>query len=204
MDAKQDQPDTQPPAAQRAAGGRRRFLKAGVAAAPVLLTLHSKPVLGNVCHSPSASTSGNVSQQAERIETCGGYPCSYWRSTGAQGGSGWLGVQPSTAFHPTYRPGLAAESRQYLISGLQSRPYTMLELLNGASPNNRTGICSHFIAAQLNINCGLVPRSVMDITRLNQIWIEWSRSGYYRPSASARPWDAAAIVQFLKASGIAP
>jgi len=115
-----------------------------------------------------------------------------------------MGIKPDSPFHPTYRPGMANESRQYLIQYPNSRPYTMLEVLGGQNQSNQSGICGHFVAALLNINCGLVPKSVMDSTKLFQVWIEWSRSGQYRPSASAKPWDAAAIVQYLKSSGIAP
>lgn len=173
-------------------------------AGPVMLTLQSKPVLGNVCQSPSAAMSGNVSVAVASVQTCSGYPISYWRAAGEQGVSAWPGLKPSMPFHPTFRAGRVGESRQYVAAGLQSRSYTMLELLDGTSPNCPTGICSHFIVAQLNIQRGLIPKAVMDLRRLYQVWAEWSWSGVYKPSAVANPWDAAAIVQYFKASGIAP
>ena len=170
------------------------------------MTLQSKPVLGNVCHSPSGTMSGAMSQKAGQIQTCGGYPCSHWRNTGAPpaGGAGWMGLRPDNPFHPTFRDGFVQGSQQYLQAGLKRRPLTMYEVLCATPTQDPYGLCGHFIAAMLNVNAGRVPASVMNQARLSQLWIEWSRTGYYRPSAQANSWDAADIVQYFKSTGIAP
>ncbi|MFN2337709.1 MAG: hypothetical protein ABR544_01920 [Gammaproteobacteria bacterium] len=73
--------------------GRRRLIKGAVGAAPLLITLASRPAWGgNVCW--SGIQSGNVSGQ--RTEECigGRTPGYYMNNVGAGGGPGW----------PTYDP----------------------------------------------------------------------------------------------------
>lgn len=185
---------------------RRRFLKGALAAGPVLVTLQSKPVLGGVCQSPSGRISGSMSQRTAQVDTCSGYPCSYWRTTGSEtgGGAGWTGIRPQTTFNTVLRPGAMFSSRQFTMVGLFPRPATMYEVLCATPDRDPFGLCGHFIAALLNINAGRIPSTVMDSNRLFQVWNEWARTGYYRPSAVAQPWNAMALVQYLKSSGIAP
>lgn len=62
-------------AARRSA--RRRFLTGGLAGAPVILTLSSRPALATFCSASGGS--GNTSQQTSQI-TCRGRTPEYWRS----------------------------------------------------------------------------------------------------------------------------
>ena len=198
--------NTTPPDHDVRVTARRRFLKAGLAAGPVIMTLQSKPVLGNVCHSPSGTMSGAMSQKAGQIKTCNGYPLSYWRNSGSAGGGGvgWVGIRPDLPYHPAFRLGIVSGSQQFLTAGLKSRPLTMYEVLCADAAQDPYGLCGHFITALLNINSGRIPAAVMDQTRLSQLWVEWSRTGRYRPSGQSKAWDAADIVQYFRSSGIAP
>ncbi len=75
------------------ASTRRRFLKGGLSVAPVLLTLHSRPVLAWQCQSPSAFCSGNASHPQKVADegcktiaywqTCSSYPstCGFTKTT---------------------------------------------------------------------------------------------------------------------------
>jgi len=200
------QPEDSPESNTSPAEPRRRFLKGALAAGPVLITLQSKPVLGGVCQSPSGRISGSMSQRTNQIETCTGYPCSYWRTAGSEkgGGAGWIEIRPDTTFNSVFRPGAMFNSRQFKLVGHLPRPATMYDVLCATPDRDPFGLCGHFVAAMLNIKSGRVPPTVMDSPRLFQVWNEWARTGYYRPSAIAEPWNAMALVQYVKSSGIAP
>jgi hypothetical protein len=189
-----------------AAPSRRRFLKGALAAGPVIVTLHSKPVLGGVCQSPSGRISGSVSQSTAQIDTCTGYPCSYYRTTGTStgGGAGWVGIRPDTIFNAVLRPGAMPSSYQFTTVGVLPQPSSMHQVLCATPDKDPYGLCGYFITALLNINGGRVPPTVLDQAGLFQMWTDWRRTGYYQPSATATPWNSAAIVQYFKATGIAP
>lgn len=195
------------PKSADAAPSRRRFLKGALAAGPVIVTLQSKPVLGGTCQSASATVmSGSVSQRSAQVETCSGYPCSYYRTTGTStgGGVGWVGIRPDTIFNAVLRPGAMRSSYQFTTVGVLPQPATMHQVLCATPDRDPYGLCGHFITALLNVNGGRVPPTVLDQTRLFQMWTDWRRTGYYQPSATATPWNSAAIVQYFKATGIAP
>src|ERR1700720_1142661 len=73
--------------------GRRRILRAGISAAPVVMTVASRPVLGGpaFCQSPSATLSGNLSNPGAGGGICAGRTPGYWKNyqPGNSGGHTW-------------------------------------------------------------------------------------------------------------------
>jgi hypothetical protein len=185
---------------------RRRFLQGALAAGPIIVTLHSKPVLGGVCQSPSRRMSGSMSQRTAQIDTCSGRPCSYYRSTGAPGGTaaGWTQLRPERIFNDVLRGGQMPTSWQLTTVGTVSQRSTMYQVLCATPDKDPHGLCGHFVTALLNINAGRVPPSVLDQAKLFGMWTDWRRSGFYQPSATSPAWNAAAIVRYFNATGIAP
>src|SRR6266705_5594656 len=112
--------------------GRRRLLRGGLAAAPVLLTLVSRPVLAQQCTTPSGYVSLNAST-AGRGVACSGHLPSYWANplNFGQWPSGYKPTNPqATLFGPPQ--GVFGNS-----------PYngnpTLLDVLNAAAtPHNAT------------------------------------------------------------------
>jgi hypothetical protein len=71
-------PDTPKVTGQQPQPVRRRLLHGGLAAGPVLMTLISRPVLGQVqCQTPSAFVSGNASLAGAAV-LCEGHSADYW------------------------------------------------------------------------------------------------------------------------------
>ncbi|MBK5936121.1 MULTISPECIES: hypothetical protein [Halorhodospira] len=58
---------------------RRRFNKAALASAPLLLTLHSQPLRAAANCTISGWVSANVSRHPDGPEPCGGYTPGYWQ-----------------------------------------------------------------------------------------------------------------------------
>ena len=66
----------QPDAGAVPSSGRRRLLQAGISAAPVVMTVVSRPVLAVQCDSPSGFTSLSPSHPGPGM--CGGHTPSMW------------------------------------------------------------------------------------------------------------------------------
>ena len=174
---------------------RRRFLQGGLAAAPVLMTLVSRPVLAQQCTTPSGFVSLGAST-AGRGVACIGHMPSYWANpvNFSQWPSGYKPINPqATLFGPPQ--GVFANS-----------PYsgdpTLLDVLNAAAtPHNPTTdkTAMYVVAALLNAAAGLTP--VLLVPAVKDIWSEYGASGYgpggfFSPSSGAH-WNALEINEYL-------
>src|ERR1700680_4906585 len=87
-------PDSAPVSGPGPKSTRRRFLQGGLAAAPVLMTLVSRPVLAQHCTTPSGYVSLNAST-AGRGVACTGYQPEHWLSNPDQ----WKSTHYHTKTH---------------------------------------------------------------------------------------------------------
>lgn len=173
--------------------GRRRFVQRGLGAAPVLMTLVSRPVLGGngaQCFSPSASVSMPTSQHGQP-HFCLGRTPGYWKQP--QHFSAWPGgfypkdvlnykgkvIHPATLFG------------QYFVTvpaGQSPTTFTLLQALElQAGPPNE--VIRHIAASLLNVAKGWVD--VLTIPVLQMIWQEYMGTGggvvgYYIPTAGVK------------------
>lgn len=131
---------------------RRRFVKAGVVATPVLMSLTSRPVWGNTLCSLSGLMSGNVSRQPEDYECSGGYGCTpgFWKTKPDLWTS--LGVDPGQCIEDPQKGTCTAWSTAYgtrfnsVFGGSYSEP--MMWMLHQSSISGSLEF--HLIAAYLN------------------------------------------------------
>jgi hypothetical protein len=156
---------------------RRRLLQGGLAAAPVLMTLVSRPVLA----------------QSTCTHCSGGFP-SYWVNYQAHP---W----PSPYF-PTKVTGPGGHNptdfKDVFKPKLTSNP-SLLEVLQGnaGSGNPTTDLVAQYVsAALLNAASGsLTP--VLALSLVLDIWSEFANTTRFKPSSGAS-WDANEIVEYLK------
>jgi hypothetical protein len=198
------QQDQNPVQKLPSSGGRRRFLGAGAAAAPAVLTLVSQPALGTTCFSPSRSLSRNtsVSQQGlygecRNAESPGNYKAQ--QTPGAQAYHWPAAIPPSTPFHPTF-----SGTKFTTGSGSSYRSMTMGEVLNLSGSADPEKMAFHLIGAYLNVNGGngaVIPSNVITAGEITTIWHEWSTRGYFEPTAGVQ-WNATAIKYYLVSNGI--
>lgn len=203
--------DTTPDSKQDSVTGesndRRRFLGAGAAATPFLLTLVSQPALGVTCFTPSRSLSRNtsVSQQGKngeclRAESPGNYSAQQQQGFGAYH---WpAAVPPSTPMHPLFYKG-----GEYLKTKFVKKvngnwvSMTLGEALQVNAPGQ---VHFHLIGAYLNKmggNGAVIPDIVMTAQDILGMWQEYASRGYYEPMAGIK-WYAEDIVNYLKTNGI--
>ncbi len=183
-------PEAQPDDQHAHRADRRRLLQGGLAAAPVLLTLVSRPVLGQQCTSMSGMMSGNTSSPGKHLVVCTGFTPGYWKQE--QHFSSWpspyipktvqgVGDSKATKFHPCF-------------AGSQFGSKTLLEVLD-PSTADRAGLGRHIVAALLNAQSGRTP--VLTVAAVKTIWGECTAKGCYEPTAGVR-WYPQDIVAYLK------
>ncbi len=160
---------------------RRRFTKSGVAASGVLLTLASRPALGDVvCKSPSGFLSGNQSSHGTP-PICQGRSPGYWKEH-----VGSWPVPPGTKFINVFH---CSHSSVYA-------KYTLLQLVNPQSDDkNKLGM--HLVAAFLNARMGWTP--FLKEETIIAMFTEWAATGTFSPTATVY-WNAAQIVDYLTAT----
>jgi len=182
---------------------RRRFMKGGLAAAPVLMTLVSRPVLGAQCLSPSAFCSGNVSSPSAGAPVCQGTTPGFWKQpqhfsdwplgfnpTPTTSGSGKrLSTTAATMFH--------SSSTGFSVGTLYNfKGKTLLEVLEttGGPPAD---VGRHIGAALLNALTG--RNSMPSDAIVRAIWNEYASKGYYEPTAGVQ-WNHTQICDYLKST----
>jgi hypothetical protein len=167
---------------------RRRLLQGGLAAAPVILTLVSRPVLGGVpCRTCSAFLSGNESGPNANLPICSGRPPSWWERN------------PSVWSDPYEPRGQKATLFHSATTGCQSGRFgkkTMMQVLNLNSGADYV-LGQYICAAFLNAAAGWTP--VLDEPRVRNMWNEYVYRGCFEPTAGIQ-WYADDIVRYIQST----
>jgi hypothetical protein len=188
-------------------GRRRRFLGAGVSAAPLVLTMVSQPALGATCFTPSRSLSRNtsVSQNGYYGECTGAESPGNYKAQQTPGTSAYhwpASVKPTDPFHPTFKMGTVqgvSKFTKYVNGQWVSKSFG--EALNIEASGQ---VHFHLIGAYLNKlggNGAVIPDVAITVEGLLNIWSEYITKGYYEPTAGVR-WDAEDIKTYLVSNGI--
>lgn len=172
---------------------RRKFTMAGLGISGAILTLASRPVLGNVvCKSPSGFLSGNASTHGAQ-PVCQGRSPGYWKThageatngKGKPSGGSWP-IPTDTQFSSVF---LTSFSSAYA-------KYSFLELLSHQE-DDQHNLGMHLVAAYLNAVSGWTP--FLTIETLKAMFAEWQSKGAFSPTATVQ-WGPAEIVYYLKAT----
>jgi hypothetical protein len=163
---------------------RRRLLQGGLAAAPVLMTLVSRPVLAVQCTTPSGYVSLNAST-AGRGVNCTGHTPAYWANP--VNFSQW-----PPGFIPQVPPGPLTRFNAQFEPDLPMNPTLLAVLGFTGSPTN--DVARYVSAALLNAAAGLTP--VLSAQTVKHIWSEFATVGHFSPSSGAS-WNASEIIEYL-------
>lgn len=204
---------------------RRRLLRGGLAAAPIVLTLVSRPVLGGQwqvvggggggnlggggqCYAPSGFASMPTSQHGKKTY-CSGCKPSYWQNCDtSKGGNPWPSPycgngsydrwgnwQQPTKFRQPFSPCYGSY-----------QTCTMLDALNlGAGysgygqwgSSQQSQVAQYCTAALLNAASGWTP--VLTEARVKGIWSEYCTQGFFEPTAGVK-WYGDDIVAYLSST----
>ena len=171
-------PDSEPVSGRDPKATRRRFLQGGLAAAPVLMTLVSRPVLAQQCTTPSGYVSLNAST-AGRGVACSGRQPDYWLGNT----SAWTSTpfNTNTAFDKVFAPHYPGQ--------------TLLDVLNLPATPPYDDIAHHVIAALLNVQANMTP--VLTFTVVKDMWAEYLAKGTFSPSSGAT-WNRDELIDYLR------
>ncbi len=160
---------------------RRKFAKAGLGLSGAILTLASRPVLGNVvCKSPSGFLSGNASTHGAQ-PICQGRSPGYWKTHT----EAWP-IATDTQFSSIFMTSFSSVYAKY----------TLLVLMS-PQDDDRHNLGMHLVAAYLNAISGWTP--FLTVETIKAMFTEWQSKGSFSPTATVQ-WSAEEIVAYLKAT----
>lgn len=165
---------------ERARDSRRRLIRGGLAAAPVLMTLANRPAFGANGATPSAFGSINASRPDTGVEISGRSP-GYWKNHT----NVW--PAPFKAVSTEGPGGAAATKFDDVFTGSRFPGLTLLDVISpekklAASGNGGdTAVARCCVAALLNAASGKTI-GVLDIDQVKIIWTEFVSKGYFSPT----------------------
>jgi hypothetical protein len=172
-------PDSAPVSGPDPKPTRRRFLQGGLAAAPVLMTLVSRPVLAQQCATPSGFISGNASRPGE--QACTGHGPDWWLNNL----SAWTLTRYNTKSH--FKDVFANNNTHYPGKKLPD-----VLALSPTAPYD--DVARYIIAALLNAQANLTP--VRTCAAVQGMWSEYLVHGCYTPSSGVT-WNHDALMQYM-------
>lgn len=191
-DPKQASADDASSQGDAAMPSRRRLLRGGLAAAPVMLTLASRPVRaggsGGGCKAASAFTSMTASgHKSDNSNTCAGRSPSFWQST-----SQW----------PSGMKANGAKATQFcdvFPAGSVYPDKSMMEVMNMNGTAGTSGVARYISAAYLNSAARLTPDMILGKPIAISVWSSYISKGYYEPTAGVR-WNSDQIIAWLSST----
>ena len=217
MTAPTQQTNTRPVSVEpsRVFAGRRRLIQGASGAAPIMMTLVSRPVTAGVCTPASSFASINASRP-DNAYTCQGLTPGYWKQE--QKFYDWppAYVPSSTAVkgkhgHPDYAPAPNATPTLFdtvfgSFGGYSGK--TLLDVLStGGNDFGRDALARHIVAALLNAARGYTPPIVLSVQTVKTIWASFATKGYYEPTAgikwyadSSEPPGSGGLIAWLKST----
>ena len=177
--------------------GRRRLLRAGLAATPVVLTVGSRSALAQGgCLSPSATASINLFHSRPDRP---GDPCTlgrtpgYWQNA-AKTHSNTLAKD--TQFSSPYSGGFPGNTIEQVIELNGTGHSIQRRGSDGTGDPQQLG--AHQGAAWCNLHMGWVDASLLSLATLQAMWAGRT-SGYYPVAGDTKTvWYAEEIVTYLK------
>jgi hypothetical protein len=158
---------------------RRRLLRGGLSAAPVVMTLASGPVSAGLCTTCSAFGSLHPSGKQPSI-VCSGRSPSAWDGTP---GGHWPLAQ-NTLFETYFAPAL---------TGTNVTLKNVIDPTKGYDP-----VARNCVAALLNASTSppLTPPTILGVGYAKTIWSSYASRGYFEPTAGIQ-WHSAEIVEWI-------
>jgi hypothetical protein len=174
---------------------RRKFAGAGLGVSAIF-TLASRPVLAGACRSPSGHESGNTSQHGA-IVLCTGKSPSHWSAFGS--GDPILDKK----FHDVFLKSkniidYDEEAGTEADFGGKAKMKEVMAKFGESRDKKPQPLGAEFAAAWVNINKGFIPNTVLNETRLNDMWDELIGQGTYTPMTGATPWTANDVILYLR------
>ena len=191
---------------------RRRLLRGGLAAGPVLMTVMSRPVLGQTnCGNPSVaqslSTGTSLHPGCVGTNISTGYSPTRWISRSTSWPSPYSATSPqgqSSAWGQTTYSSTNSQTATLFHSpttGFQGTVFgngTMLDVLKQQAGGAGYAMLGMYVtAALLNAAAGRTP--FLSEATVRAMWNDLLIQGYYEPTAGIR-WGATQVITYLQST----
>jgi hypothetical protein len=169
------------------AGGRRKLLKLGVGATPVLMALASRSAFA--CHSTTPSAFGSVcNSRPELLQSSNGCSPGYWKTH--TGTSYWPSPYCSNAIKSGSKTVPATTFKSVFCANGAPNPFgnttTLLEVLESGGGGSKA-VARACVAALLNAASGRTPSSILKADDIvSHIWYQYATRGFYEPIAGIK------------------
>jgi hypothetical protein len=159
--------------------GRRRLLRGGLSATPVIMTLASGRVSAGLCTTGSAFGSLHPSGKQPSI-SCSGRSPTVWSSTPY----GHWPLGANTMFETCFAPNLGGTS------------VALKDVINPAKGYDP--VAQNCVAALLNASTSppLTPATILGVGYVKQIWNSYKTKGYFEPTAGIQ-WRSPEILAWI-------
>lgn len=177
--------------------GRRRLLRAGAAATPVLLTLASGSVSATTGSCTVASSFVSVATFKSRNPTataqCSTKTCESWKSECTSGNTHkpYMDATSVTTFF-----GACSPTSSFSDTSLSN----VMKHANGIELNTELGVLQHLITLAMNVKTGnaALPGNV-SVPYVGGIWKNYKSNGQrYKLSSSGIDWDSSKVVTWAR------
>ena len=159
---------------------RRALLRGGAAAAPLVLTVVSNPVMATsgACTNVSSFASVNMSRPDVMSSCANGKKPSWWLRP--QNGRHWPDEYPKSTL---FNAALGA-------SGPCDASHTLEQVLAYSDTTGNRGVAKHMAAALLNSAKGYVPGNIMTTTSVRALWVQFVAGPYRFSPTPGVTWYA--------------
>jgi hypothetical protein len=163
--------------------GRRRLLRGAAGTAPVLMTLHSRPVMAGICATASASASLNPSgirrAQGKAFNCDGALTPAQWIALPA---SSWPVNKSSARFRDVFNSNVFGTAK-------------LTAVLAYTETSGEKAFARACVATYLNVLKGYVPAGFFGGGTIHTVW-EHGRTGTFSPRIGA-VWSVDKVTQWL-------
>jgi hypothetical protein len=179
---------------------RRRLIKGGLGAAPVILTLTSRSAFAWHCKSPSGFVSGNASHNPTAddgtLSPQSWLSTSSWPAPFAKSGSTWPGFYTQTFDGNKFASGII-NYQLNLKQTVTVHDVMQLGVNYGSGPN---ALGAYILAALLNLKKGKVPADCLTEAKLFKMFNDCASKGYYLPMSNAPTvqWSPQQVINYLR------
>ena len=183
------QADEKSPVGSVHSASRRRWLQAGIAAAPVAMTVASRPVLATtnppgICQAPSGFISSATTSGPAGVQCAGQMP-SYWLNLNK---ISWpAGRKPDDHFKDVFTP------------DLPHHDYKLSEVLDPQKSGSGSpyDVARYIVAAMLNNAALRVPETTLSLATIKAMWTEYNNGGGAFSVNTSVSWSGSQIVAYL-------
>lgn len=188
------EPAGEPLSVAATSASRRRLLRGGLGASPVLLTLASRPVGAATCTVASSfvSVATFKSRNPGASAQCASRNCEWWK-TECTSGATYKAYMDSTPV--STHLGATSPTSSYASRTLSS----IMRDAAGIQTGSELGVIQHLVALSMNVKTGSATPGNVTLAYINSVWSNYKLNGnIFKLPSSGITWDSTALITWAR------